>query len=285
MTSVGPMGLPQMVQKFYSIKSRDVVRRGMIIATVFSLLIAFGAYYTGALSHHFFTAPRPPAVAAAAVPGAPAPPPAAAATPAADGKSELPMLPGGKGPDFDRIVPQMLTAHTPSWFSTIVLLIVLAASMSTLASLVLVSSAAVVVDLAGAGDQTSQSTTRGLLMMRVLCGVFVAVSVILASWRVDAIVTLMSMSWGALAGAFIGPYMWGLFWRGVTAAGAAAGFVGGLCTSVGLFLALGPANAPMAASIGMVASLIFVPVVSLLTPRLPAALVAKAFGEAATTDP
>lgn len=279
MTSVGPMGLPQMVQKFYSIKSHDVVVRGTIIATVFSLFIACGAYYTGALSHHFFSAPKPPAAAASAAPGAPAPATAKpVAAPAAGGKQELPMLPNGKGPDFDRIVPQMLTDHTPPWFSVVVLLIVLAASMSTLASLVLVSSAAVVVDLIGARETRRNTAAQGLVLMRVLCGVFVGLSVVLASYKVDAIVTLMSMSWGALAGAFIGPYVWGMFWRKVTAWGAVAGFVGGLGTAVCLFLQLGPANAPMAASIAMVASLIVTPVVSLLTPKLPAAMVDKAFG-------
>lgn len=280
MTSVGPMGLPQMVQKFYSIKSHDVVVRGMIIATVFSLFIACGAYYTGGLSHQFFSAPKPPAAAASATPGAPAPAAKPVAAPAADGKQELPMLPNGKGPDFDRIVPQMLTQYTPPWFSVIVLLIVLAASMSTLASLVLVSSAAVVVDLIGARDSERNGPQQGLVMMRVLCGVFVALSVVLASYKVDAIVTLMSMSWGALAGAFIGPFVWGLFWRRVTAAGAVAGFLGGLGLSVGLFFGLGPANAPMGASIAMLASLVLTPLVSLVTPKLPAGLVGKAFGAA-----
>lgn len=247
MTSVGPFGLPQMVQKFYSIKSRDVVRRGMLVATAFSVLIAFGAYYCGALSHHFFTGP------------------------------DLPQ--GPKGPDFDKIVPQMLTEHTPGWFSVIILLVVLAASMSTLASLVLVSSAAIAVDLAGARDSRDKSSKQGLTLLRVLCGVFVALSVIIAATKPAGIVTLMSMSWGALAGAFIGPYVWGLYCRRITAAGAAAGFLCGLGAAVALYFAWGAANSPVAAAIAMIVSLIATPVVSLVSPQLPADRIARAFGD------
>jgi solute:Na+ symporter, SSS family len=276
MTSFGPWGLPQMTQKFYSIKNKDVIKRAMIVATLFAVVMSVSAYYSGGLAHFFFYAPSPgePAGASHVI------------TTAAGHEIRqlpLPMTPAGK-PDFDKIVPTLVTNFLPPWFSVIVLLLVLAASMSSLSSLVLVSSATITVDLVGARDKSNRSTAQGLLLMRVLCGVFVAISVILASRRIDAIVTLMSMSWGALAGAFIGPYVWGLFWRGVTPAGAITGFLGGLCLSVGLFFALGTANAPVAASIAMVSSLILVPVVSLLTPKLPPAVVSKAFGDPAPAD-
>ncbi len=253
MTSVGPWGLPQMVQKFYSIKGRDVVVRGMIIATIFAAFVAGAAYYTGALSHHFFAS-----------------------------AADLPQKAGG-GPDFDKVVPQLLTDHAPSWFAGIVLVIVLAASMSTLAGLVLVSSAAIVVDLAGSRDRKTQSGSQGLLPMRVLCGVFVGLSVVLAARNTASIVTLMSMSWGALAGAFIGPYVWGILWRGVTPAGAVVGFVGGLVLDVGLFLHWGAANSPVGATVAMLGSLILVPLVSLVTPRLSGERVALAFGDGQPT--
>lgn len=260
MTSVGPWGLPQMTQKFYSIKSREVVKRGMIVATLFAALISFGAYYCGGLSHHFFVA-GPEQLA--------------------PGKMLLPQLAGDRGPDFDRLVPQLLTAHTPSWFSVVVLLVVLAASMSTLASLVLVSSAAIAVDLVGARDRQDKASPRGLALLRVLCGVFVGLSVVIAATKPTTIVTLMSMSWGALAGAFVGPYVWGIFWRRATAAGGAVGFLAGLATAVVLFLVWGANYAPVAASCAMIVSLLVVPLVSVATPRLPPAAVARAFGEEA----
>ncbi len=248
MTSFGPLGLPQMVQKFYSIKDRRVITTGAVVATVFAGIVSLGAYYCGGLSHMFFSA------------------------------ETLPTLAGGK-PDFDRIMPQLLHDHTPSWFSVIILLVILAASMSTLASLVLVSSAAVTVDLVGARDRRDKTSKKGLTFLRVMCGVFIGLSVLIASRKVDAIVTLMSMSWGALAGSFIGPYVWGILWRRTTAAGAAVGFVGGLVTAITLFVVWGGANSPISASVAMLVSLILVPVVSAITPALPAEKVALAFGD------
>ena len=53
MTSFGVWGLPQMVQKFYAIKDIRVIPRAAVITTVFSLIITFTAYFTGALSHVF----------------------------------------------------------------------------------------------------------------------------------------------------------------------------------------------------------------------------------------
>ncbi len=284
MTSFGPMGLPQMVQKFYSIKSRDVIRRAMVVATVFALVISFGAYFTGGLSHNFFLPPPPAATAGVHAGTAPAPAPPTAGV-AAGAIQKIPLPTTNGKPDFDKIVPEMLDKFTPPWFSIVIMLLVLSASMSALSSLVLVSSGAVAVDLLGAHDRRDKSSTRGLLLLRVLCGVFVAISVILAARRIEAIVTLMSMSWGALAGAFIGPFVWGVLWRRVTAAGAATGFVVGLAISVGGFFAFGPANAPVAASMAMLASLVLVPLVSLVTPPLPQAALAKAFGDPASGEP
>jgi len=250
MTSVGPLGLPQLVQKFYSIKDRTVIFRGALVATLFAGLISFVAYYCGGLSHVFYPNNTLP-----------------------------PELMGPKGPEFDRIMPQLLHDHTPSWFSGIILLVILAASMSTLSSLVLVSSAAVAVDLVGAHDRRQKGSKKGLTLLRVLCGVFVGLSVVMASRKVDAIVTLMSMSWGALAGAFIGPYLWGTLWRGVTKIGAICGFFGGLLIAVGTFIAWGPAHSPVSAAVAILASLVIVPLVSLVTPKLPAEMVAHAFGD------
>ena len=59
-TSFGPWALPQMVQKFYSIRSRADVKRAMVIAGVFALFMAFGAYYSGALTHLYYGAKLPP---------------------------------------------------------------------------------------------------------------------------------------------------------------------------------------------------------------------------------
>jgi SSS family transporter len=250
-TSLGPWALPQMVQKFYSIRSTADVRRAMIIATVFAFFMSFGAYYSGALTHLFF------------------PNPATDLAPIVDAAT--------KKPNLDLLMPYFIMSYVPQWLVLVILLMVFSASMSSLSSLVLVSSSAVAIDIYGA--LCKPSPKRTMLLMRILCAVFVALSLLIAVSQFDVIVNLMVIAWGALSGAFLAPYLYGLFWKRTTKAGAYAGMICGVGAAVGLFLFWGKPSIPVAGAIAMILPLIVVPLVSLLTTPPDKELVAKAFGE------
>ncbi|MBQ8088878.1 MAG: sodium:solute symporter, partial [Clostridia bacterium] len=47
LTSLGTWGLPQMVQKFYAIKTEQSISKGTIISTFFALVVAGGCYFLG----------------------------------------------------------------------------------------------------------------------------------------------------------------------------------------------------------------------------------------------
>ncbi|HEY9594796.1 MAG TPA: sodium/solute symporter [Spirochaetia bacterium] len=241
MTSFGTWGLPQMVQKFYAVKNEKVIVRAAIVTFVFSIVIAGAAYLNGAFTHVFVAAP--------------------------------PALPDG-GPDWDRLVPDILTATLPGWLMAIILLLVLSASMSTLSSLVLVSASAIAIDLYAGGKKERKGS---LALIRVLSGVFVIVSFVIARYQLAVIVTLMSLSWGVVAGAFMAPFLYGLYWKKATRAGALAGMLTGAILGIVLFFALGPDNSPISASIAMIVPFGVVPLVSAFTTRPSDALVAKAF--------
>ena len=98
LTSLGTWGLPQMVGKFYSITDESAIRRGTIISTIFAIIVAGGCYFLGGFGRLF---------------GMP------------------PTLPNGRL-DFDSIVPSMLVT-LPDVLIALVVLLVLSASMSTLA--------------------------------------------------------------------------------------------------------------------------------------------------------
>ena len=115
--------------------------------------------------------------------------------------------------------------------------------------------------------------------MRVLCAVFVALSLLIAVSKVDVIVNLMVIAWGALSGAFLAPYVYGLFWRRTTKAGAYAGMISGVGTAVVLFLLWGKPLIPVAGAIAMFLPLLIVPVVSLMTQPPKPEVVATAFGD------
>jgi SSS family solute:Na+ symporter len=180
-------------------------------------------------------------------------------------------------PAFDRLVPDMMTKYLPEGLMALILLLVLSASMSTLSSLVLVSSSSVAIDLYKGHVNPNISADNSLVMMRFLSGLFIAISYFIARYELGFIVTLMSLSWGAVAGAFMAPYFYGLYWKRTTRAGVVAGMVTGLTLSIVLFYVLGPANSPIASSIAMIVPFFVIPLVSVLTAPPEKAVLDRAF--------
>ncbi len=243
MTSFGTWGLPQMVQKFYAVKNEQVITKAALATFLFALIIGFAAYFTGSMSHLFF--------------------------------DKLPLINGQ--PAFDRIVPDLLTQQLPEALMALILLLVLSASMSTLSSLVLVSSSAIAIDLYKGHMNTDVSTENSVIMMRFLSALFIIISFFIARYEFAIIITLMSLSWGAVAGTFMAAYIYGLYWKRTTLKGAAAGMITGLITSITLFFVLGPSNSPIASSIAMIVPFFVIPAVSLLTKAPEKELIDKAF--------
>lgn len=248
-TSFGPWALPQMVQKFYSIRNRADITRALTIASIFALFMAFGAYYSGALTHLYYGAKLPPE------------------------------LVGPNGPIWDKIMPHFITTSgLPNALVLVIVLMVFSASMSSLSSLVLVSSSAVAIDIYGAFVNRNTQDRRTMVLLRVMCAVFVGLSLFIALRKPAIIVNLMVMSWGALSGVFLAPYLYGLFWRRTTRAGVYAGMAAGLLCAFTLFPAWGGDGVPLAGAIAMIVPLLVVPLVSLLTRPLDPKLVTAAFG-------
>lgn len=245
LTSLGTWGLPQMVQKFYAVKDDKAIKTGTIVSTFFAVVVAGGCYFLGGFGRLF----------AENVNGVPA-------------------------EGFDSIVPIMME-KLPSLLFGLVIVLVLSASMSTLSSLVLTSSSTLTIDLIKPLAKNKIDEEKELLIMRIFIGVFLLISVILAIITLEnpqtVISTLMSISWGALAGAFLAPFMYGLFWKGVTKAAVLTSFICGVgITLVHMFYytfggrtgTLGGLNlaSPInAGAFAMIFGLIIVPVVSLIT--------------------
>jgi len=246
MTSFGTWGLPQMVQKFYAIKNEQVIPKAALITTIFALIIGVSAYFTGTMSHVFFN------------------------------PETLPKLANGSI-NFDMIVPTLLSEQLPESLLAIIMLLVLSASMSTLASIILVSSSAITIDLYKGYLHKDVSDKQSVLIMRILSGVFILCSYLISKMQIGFIVTLMSLSWGVLSGAFMAPYILGIFSKKITKVGAYAGIYSGAGSAIVLTMVLGAANSPLASSIAMIIPFIVVPVVSLFTKKVDPAVVEKAF--------
>jgi SSS family solute:Na+ symporter len=246
MTSFGTWGLPQMVQKYYAIKNEAVIPRAAIACTIFAAVVGFSAYFVGSSAHLFFTGDTVPRLASGRI-------------------------------NYDLIVPTLLTEHLPQLLIALILLFVLSASMSTLSSLVLISASSVAIDLDPVKTGAQDSKNRSTAMIRFLSLLFIIVSYFKSRFQINIIVTLMSLSWGAVSGSFAAPYIYGLYSKRVTKAAAYAGMIGGLLTEIILFFAL-PGRSPLAASIAIAVPFLIVPLVSSFTKPPEQAIVERAFG-------
>ncbi len=237
LTSLGTWGLPQMVQKFYAIKSEKAINKGMIISTVFALIVAGGCYFLGGFGRLY--------------------------------SDKIDIAADG----YDAIIPAMLTDLSPFLIAVVVVL-VLSASMSTLSSLVLASSSTLTLDFIKGSLVKQLSIKKQLLIMRILVAVFIAISAVIAIVQYRSNITfiaqLMGISWGALAGAFLAPFLYGLFWKRTTKAAVWVSFsfsvvvmlANMLCKSVFPPILQSSINAGV---LCMFAGLILVPIVSLCT--------------------
>ena len=260
MTSFAPWGLPQMVHKYYAIKDESQIFRGAVITLIFALVIGCSAYITGAFSHLL-----PDSVLSQAI----------------IEKGGTTLI------DTNKLVPLILETTLPQWLLAIILLLVLSASMSTLSSLVLVSASAVSIDLYKGCVSPNKSEFHYLWFMRTLSALFIIISWIIALYNPSWIVPLMSLSWGAVAGSFLSPYLYGLYWKRTTRTGALAGMISGfvIINAIywGIYFYESPSTArmysPLAASIAIVVPFLIVPVVSLMTKPLNEEIIEKSFND------
>ncbi|MBR5799365.1 MAG: sodium:solute symporter [Lachnospiraceae bacterium] len=249
LTSLGTWGLPQMVQKFYAIKSEEAISKGTTISTIFAVVVAGGCYFLGGFGRLY------------------------------SGKIDV----AAEG--FDAIIPGMLS-DLPDILIGLVVILVLSASMSTLSSLVMASSSTLTLDVLKESVFKKMDEKKQVFTMRVLIVVFIVISVILAiiqyKQNVTFIAQLMGVSWGALAGAFLAPFLYGLYWKKTTKAACFTSFVTG--TGIMILNMLFRSSFPVllqspinAGAFAMIVGLVIVPVVSLFTKKPEAEMVEECF--------
>lgn len=246
LTSLGTWGLPQMVGKFYAIKNEDSIKKGTVISTLFAIVVAGGCYFLGGFGRLYDV------------------------NVAQDG--------------FDAIIPEML-ATLPSIIIGVVIVLVLSASMSTLSSLVLTSSSTITLDFIAPISKKNMEDKKKMLIIRSFIVVFIAISAVIAikqaSNKSIYIAQMMGISWGALAGAFLAPFLYGLYWKKTSKAAVVVSFIFGVGLEVAqFFFSAGIVSAPSApvlsfvftnslysGVVAMVGGMILVPIVSLITKK------------------
>ena len=263
LTSLGTWGLPQMVGKFYAIKDESAIKKGTVISTFFGLVVAGGCYFLGGFGRLY--------------------------------ADSIELNAAGNPASFDSIIPAMLAKVESdlggggAWLIGLVLILVLAASMSTLSSLAMTSASTITLDLIAPLAKKEKSEKTNMLIMRLL----LAFSIVIAAAIAILVVTnkevasklyisdLMGISWGALAGCFLAPFLSGLYRKKTTKAAVWVSFAAGLTITLTQFvlnavlkitfenpvLSYFCGSSINAGMLAMVVSLILVPVVSLLTQK------------------
>ena len=256
LTSLGTWGLPQMVGKFYSIKDEGAIKKGTIISTFFAIIVAGGCYFLGGFGRLY---------------------------------SEQ-MIEAGyiteKGILFDKVVPTMLS-DLPTVIVSLVIVLVLSASMSTLSSLVLTSSSTLTLDVVKPYIMKKEvSEKKSVFIMRIFIVFFIVISAVIAIlkdsvWKDSVFIAqMMGVSWGALAGSFLAPFLYGLYSKKITRAAVYTSFAFGtgleivqLCISMGWIKFSGGVlgfvftNSLYSGVFAMVGGLVLVPVVSRFTKK------------------
>ena len=259
LTSFGVWALPQTIHKYYAVRDDKAIMQGTVVSTLFALIIGFGAYFTGALSAFF------PQVANVGA---------------------------------DNVIPHMIKIVIPSGLIGVLAVLILSASMSTLSSVSLASASVVAVDIYKGKINPNASDKKVNWTMKILCLVFVTISVVLAilneKFQISAIAYLMGLSWGVLAGCFMGPYVLGLLWKKVSRPAVWSSIIGTLVLTVvlifvfgydqngwdcsfGVALKAGIGCSPMIGVICMAYSMAVTAIVSLFTKTPEKEVLARAF--------
>jgi Na+/proline symporter len=230
-----------MISRFYSIKSEKMINKGAIVSTIFAVVVAGGCYFLGSFGRLYASSEN--------------------------------IAYGSNGIIYDSIIPAMLS-NFPAAMIGIVIILVFAASISTLSSLVMASSSTLTLDFLKGHIIKRMDEKKQLLTIRILIVVFIAISSCIAIIQykggITFIAQLMGVSWGALAGSFLAPFLYGLYWKRASKAAVWCCFFfsTALMTLNIFFRSSFPAllQSPInAGAFAMIAGLIIVPVVSMLT--------------------
>ncbi len=128
LTSVAVWGLPQLLNRFYTVRDEETVGKAGLVALVFASIVTFGSYITGIIARS--------------------------------------VLPPGTPPP--KVVPLMAQHLLGAVGSSIIAAAIIAASMSTMDSIGLTVGSALAYDILGRRDTRSVRAFSGLMMAAVL---------------------------------------------------------------------------------------------------------------------
>jgi sodium/proline symporter len=186
------LGSPQLLTRFMSARNKGEIVKGSLVAVVCMIVFDLGAVLSGIAGRLLF-----PGIA-----------------------------------DPETILPKMSAELFPALFTGIFLVVVLSAIMSTVDSLLILASSALIRDVVQKIFHPNISE-RGLsLLGRLTTVVIGGAALAMALTEARMIFWFVLFAWSGLASAFTPIVLCSLFWKRTTLPGAVAGMVGGFLTTV-----------------------------------------------------
>jgi SSS family solute:Na+ symporter len=197
---LGVLAQPQLVVRFLTVSSDRVLHRWVLVGGVFILAMTGVSLTVGPLTNAVFV----------------------------QRFDEISIVMAGG--NMDKVIPVYINTVMPWWFGAFFLVGILAASMATLSSQFHVGGTSLGRDFYGKAMGFQQSgeiiTTKLGIVLTIIAAVI---------WSLllppSVIVVAVAFFFGLCAAFFLPLYCLGLYWRGVTRAGAIASMIGGLCIS------------------------------------------------------
>lgn len=186
------LGAPQLLTRFISARRPQEIVEGSVIAVVCIVVFDVGAVFAGMAGRVMF---------------------------------------GGLA-DPETILPTMSAELFPGIFTGVFLVIVLAAIMSTVDSLLILASSAVVRDVVQKVFRPDLTERRLAALGRLTTALIGIGAVALALPEVRVVFWFVLFAWSGLASAFAPVVLCSIFWSGTTRIGAISGMVAGFLTAV-----------------------------------------------------
>ncbi len=186
------LGAPQLLTRFISAKSRKEIVQGSVIAVVCIIVFDIGAVFAGMAGRVLFEGLADP----------------------------------------ETVLPTMSGELFPAFFTGVFLVIVLAAILSTVDSLLILASSAVVRDVVQKVFNPNLTEKQLSFLGRLTTAVIGIGALALALPEVRVVFWFVLFAWSGIAAAFAPVVLCSLFWSGTTRAGAIAGMIAGFVTTV-----------------------------------------------------
>jgi solute:Na+ symporter, SSS family len=208
---IGVLAQPQLAVRYMTVKSRMELNRAVLVGGIFILAMTGVAFVVGALSNVFFF--QDPAY------------------------GKIAFLAADKA--VDNIIPMFINNYMPTWLSSVIVVTLLAAAMSTVSSQFHAMGTAAGRDVYEAcsgrptGDVRSIIATRvGIVITLVLSFALAYILPIKFAKTGTAIIARgTAIFFGLCASTFLPMYVGGLYTRAITKAGAVAGGLVGFLVS------------------------------------------------------